>query len=159
MSNKTTSKKQKGFTLVEVIVGLSLGISVSIMVASVATLGLKQIRIIENNAKLHSSATFLLNTITYWVKQSNNISVDPISPSNLLITLPDLSKKEIKKDGSSIKIDDAIFNPNDIEVTALNFQAMPHSVQLSFSLKITGSKETFSATTTIAQRNTLYPEL
>lgn len=148
----SAKKSGAGFTLVETIVSLGLGLLVTGMILSIFTVGLSHIRNMKNNEGLHSNAVFLLNTLTYWIKQGENLSVTP--PSTLEITLPDSSVKEITKDiNNDITIDGTKFNTDDVELTILNFTQMARSVQINFTLKSRLGTETLSATTTIAQRN------
>ena len=145
------TKSGAGFTLIEIIIGLSLGVLVITTMTSIGVLSLKHLRTIEHTQSLHSNAIFLLNTITYWAKQGKNLSLT--APSTLQVELPNSSLKEIAKNGDRIEINGAAFTPDNIEVTALSFTKMAHSVQVDLTLKVKGTEETFSAKTTIAQRN------
>jgi type II secretory pathway pseudopilin PulG len=146
------NKNKNGFTLIEVIVGLGLGILIIATISSVVFYGLKHIRTVERTEKLHSGAIFLLDNLTYWIKQADNIS--SFTSDSLRIEFPDSSVKEISKDGNAIKINGVAFTPDDIQVTSLSFTKMTRSVQISFVIKVKGTDETLSTMTTVAQRNT-----
>lgn len=144
------SGAKKGFTLIELIVGITLGVLLIGMITTVFVYGLRHIQKIERDQVLHSNAMFILNTITYWVKQGKEL--DDFTPGTLNIILPDSTTKKIAKNGNSIKIDDGEpITPSNIKITDLNFIKMAHSVRVNLAIKVANSEETF--TTTIAQRN------
>jgi type II secretory pathway pseudopilin PulG len=151
MASKALNKKKNksGFTLMETIVALGLGLLATTMILYIVTTGFGYIRAIKNAENLHSNANFLLNTLTYWVKQGKNLTA---SNSTLEIELPNSSVKTITKTGDRIMLDGVPFTSDNIQVTELNFTKMSRSVQIRFTIKAKSGNETFSATTTIAQR-------
>lgn len=151
----TSLKNKSGFTLVETLVVINLGLLISVTAIAIFVSGLKQIQSARNLTDLHSNAIFLSNTISYWVKQGKNLSLP--SPYVLEITLPDSSSKIITRDeeNNNLTIDSSVFNPDNIEVTQLSFDKLEKSVRISFTLKMKESGETFSLKTTISQRNNL----
>jgi len=143
---------EAGFTLMETIVALGLGFFVMITIMAVVIPGLEKIRDINRIEQLHVNAVFLLNTLTYWIKQAENLSV--LNPSKLEIRLSGSpTPKIVSTDANNnITIDDVPFNTGDIEVTGLSFIPMARSVRISFTIK-TKEGETLPITTTIAKRN------
>ena len=130
-----------GFTLIETIVALGIGLLATTMILYIITTGFGHIRAIKNAENLHSNANFSLNTLTYWVKQGKNLEVLPASPGNILeITL---------QDNSTTTIDKSLLEINGVSATT-TFNKMEKSVQLNFIIQ--KGSETFSATTTITQR-------
>ncbi|MDP2910151.1 MAG: hypothetical protein Q8N69_03730 [bacterium] len=149
----TSPKNKSGFTLVETLVVINLGLLISVTAIAIFVSGLKQIQSARNLTDLHSNAIFLSNTINYWVKQGKNLSLP--SPDVLEITLPDSSFKMITRENNNLTIDGSVFNLNNIEVTQLSFDKLEKSVRISFTLSMKESGETFSLKTTISQRNNL----
>jgi type II secretory pathway pseudopilin PulG len=141
---------EAGFTLMETIVALGLGILVMTAIMAVVIPGLENIRDITRVEQLHVNAVFLLNTLTYWIKQAKDLNVP--SASLLEIELPD-SVKTVKKDGNNIMIDGVPFNADEVEITGLNFTKMPKSVRVNLTIKTKGGEEELTIITTIAQRN------
>src|SRR4030043_546498 len=146
----TNPKNKSGFTLVETLVVINLGLLISVTAIAIFVSGLKQIQSARNLTDLHSNAIFLSNTINYWVKQGKNLSLP--SPNVLEITLPDSSFKMITRENNNLTIDGSVFNLNNIEVTQLSFDKLEKSVRISFTLRMKKSGETFSLKTTISQR-------
>ena len=149
--NRVKNKEEAGFTLIEAIASLALGIALATIIVLVVTPGLRHVRETKSMERLHANAVFLSNTFAYWVKQAENLTVP--TPSTLEIRLPDLTAKTITKTSNRVLIDGAAFTPQDVQVTALTFTKMARSVQVSFQLASPTSGETLSITTTIAQRN------
>ena len=162
-------KKEKGFSLVEVIIAISINLLVVITIMAVFFPGLKHVRMIKNDRNLHSSTQLLINQFNYWIKQGANIEVIEVEPEDpedeleyiLRIQFPDHSWKIITKNAEdSIIIDDNSGDPpilltaNNIKTEKLEFTKMDRSIRIDFVLKIEGADETFSAITTVAQRNT-----
>lgn len=148
---RNSPKSGAGFTLIETIVALALGLLVTVMVLSVFSSGLSRIKDVKNTESLHSNAVFLFNTLTYWIKQSKDLNVTP--PSELEIVLPSSSKIITKTADNKITLNGLQLNTDDIEVTTLTFTPLAKSVQINFKLQTKNGDKTFSATTTIAQRN------
>lgn len=140
-----------GFTLMETIVALGLGILVMTAIMAVVIPGLENIRYITRVEQLHVNAVFLLNTLTYWIKQAEELNVP--SASLLEIKLSESTVKTVKKDGNNIIIDGVPFNADKVEITGLNFTEMPKSVRVNLIIKTKGGDEELPIITTIAQRN------
>jgi len=151
-------KKMRGFTLIETIVGLFLGILIIIIFTDVIAWGIFKINTIKNLEKLHSNAIFLVNNFNYWIKQAENLdatSSTGLPPYDTLnIKFPDSSTTTIKKVNNSIVIGNTTSTTPDIEVQELAFTKMARSVQISLTINATGTNNaTFTAKTTVAQRN------
>lgn len=146
-------KNQSGVTLVETMVSISIGVLITTMVIAITVGGLQHMQDLRNEARLHSNAIFLTDTLTYWVKKGIVLEVSGSDPSSLSITLPDDSTAVMRKDEASILLNDTPITTDDIEVRELIFVPLAHSVQMSFTLGIPDSDKTFSATTSVAQRN------
>ena len=149
--NKVRNKREAGFTLIEAIASLALGIALATIIVLVVTPGLRHVRETKSMERLHANAVFLSNTFAYWIKQAENLTVP--TPSTLQIRMPDLTTKTITKDPSRILIDGNAFTSEDVQVTELTFTKMARSVRVNFQLASPTSGETLSITTTIAQRN------
>ena len=144
---------ESGFTLLETIISLALGILVLSIIMAVVVPGLSNIRTITRVEKLHVNGIFLLNTLTYWIKQAEDLNVPTSSSSILEIKLPNSPVKTVTKNGNNITIDGIPFNTSSTEITGLIFTEMAKSVRVELTIKANGGKETLPITTTIAQRN------
>ena len=155
------NKKEKGFSLVEVLVAISLNLFVVAMIIAVATSSLRHIRTIKDQRNLYSAVSSLNNQFNYWIKQGTNFEVLPANPGNRLEILIGSSTTTIATTSYGsyypIAIDDGIdtdyLTGNNIKVGNLIFREMDHSVRIEFTLMAEGTNTPFSATTTIAKRN------
>lgn len=145
------NKKEKGFSLVEVLVAISLNILVIVMIITIATSSLRHIRTVKDRRNLYSTASFLNNQFNYWIKQG--VLLNTPVPSTLEIRLPSSSTTTIAKNGDRIEIDSDPLTDDNIKVDNLVFTKMDHSVRITFTLNTGVPTTTFSATTTVAQRN------
>jgi len=145
-----TTQKNRGFTLVETLVAIFLGVFVSIAAISVFVAGLKHIQTARQISYLQSNATFLSNTFDYWIKQGENIEL--VDSSTLRIVLEG-DDKLITRQDYDITINGAPFNDEKVEVLDLQFDKLDNSVQIKFTLKAKNSEEEMSLQTTIAKRN------
>jgi|GEM_PF-3910196 len=130
---------KKGFTLVETVIALAVGIITVTMMVLIFTMGLKSIYAIKNIQELNSSAMLFLDRITYLIKRGE--AFDFSTPGALRITLPD---------GTEEIIDATFFTDNNIDSATTNFQEMNRSIQLNFDIE--KGSESFSGHTTIAKR-------
>ena len=140
-----------GFTLIETLVALGIGVSVATMLTLVASAGLKHARSARRVERLQTNAVHLSDVLTYWVKQGEYLQVP--TPTRLEIILPDFTVKTIEKQGIRATLDGVAITTDDAEVSYILFQNLPASVRVGFALQAAGSTETFSATTTVAKRN------
>jgi len=145
-------KKEKGFTLIETIATISLGILVMTLVTSVVNSQLRYLREVKNDETLHSNAIFIFDNLNYLIKRGEPLTT--VFPSDSLqIKLSDSSIETITKSGTNITINGIPFNSSKTEVTSLNFLKIGKSIRVGLTLKIKKSESYFSATTTIAQRS------
>ncbi len=143
-------KKNSGFTLIETLVAMTLGVLIMVMVMTTIVPSIKYVRSIKNTEKLHSEIVFFIDNLTYWIKQSNNLDADQ---SNLTINFLDKPALEIKEDSGKIKVNGENFIDERINITNLNFTKISDSVRVNLSMEINGSHENISITTTISKRN------
>ncbi len=129
----------KGFSLIETIIALGLGMITMAMVMGIFAQGLLYIRTMKNNQVLNASATDFINTADYWIKQGQNF--DASIPGQLKITLPG---------GTTHTIDKSLLEVNGISATT-TFIKMTRSVRIN--LFVQRGSDTLSATTALAQRS------
>ena len=152
------NRKEKGFSLVEVLVAISLNLLIAGMIITIASSSLRHIRTIKDHRNLYSTASFLNSQFTYWIKQGTNFEVLPANPGDQLKIRIGSSTTTIAKNADNrIIINDGAVDEylttNNIKVDNLAFTEMDNSVRIVFTLNIGNPTTTFSATTTVAQRN------
>lgn len=143
------TKRQSGFTLVELMVAMAVGAVVTTMLVVVATRGLRHTKSVLREERLHANATLLANVLNYWVKQASALGGDA---DTLIITLPDASTKTIEKAGTAITLDGTPITTEDVTIASANFSVFARSASLYFSLETENGAEQFSATATAAMR-------
>jgi type II secretory pathway pseudopilin PulG len=151
-------QKNKGFTIVELLVAMTIGITLAAVVTGVAVSSMREVRTIKRSERLHSNAVYVTNTLGYLMKQSAGFNL--VSPTQITITLPDLTTKTISLSGTTIKLGTDPLTSTDIQVTNFKMLSGANSVRVIFTMKfLNGTElngtETFSGTTTVARRNTL----
>ncbi len=148
---KKSKHLNKGFTLIEVLVAMVIGIAIALLVASVSLSALKEVRMTKRLERLHSNATYISNTIGYLMKQSADFDVK--NPTQAVITSSDLTTNTITLSGTNLTNNGTAINSTDVQVTSLTFTSGARSLRVNFTLKITTGAETFSGVMTVAQRN------
>jgi prepilin-type N-terminal cleavage/methylation domain-containing protein len=144
-------KRKSGFTLIEMVIAITISVAITSLIVLVVAQGLRNIRVVKGWENLHSNAAFLVDVTTHWVKKGKDLEA-PL-PSELLITLPDFSTKSIKKTGDQITVDGRTITTDKVKVTNLNFTPLTNSVRIDFTLEEKTTTKTLSITTTVAQRN------
>ena len=144
-------KREKGFTLMEAIISITLGLMVAAIIMFIVPPGIKRLHQVKSLERLHSDAEFVISRLSFYIKKGKNISLS--SPSTLEIEMPDSSLKTISKEGEEIKIDGMPFNSEEIRVTDLSFEKMARSVKVTLGLESIRTEENISLKTTISQRN------
>ena len=152
---KNNHSTAKGFTLIEVIVALSIGVLIMTMFMTVISSGFRNIRTTSQTKELHANAVYILNTLTYEIKQAESLNVDELDSSILKIKPYDSVTKTINMEDESIKLDGVELNNDNVEITGLEFIKMPKSVRINFTIESSTGDQSLPVTTTIAQRNNL----
>ncbi len=154
---KVIKNKKNGFSLVEVLVAISINLLVIVMIMGVVLPGLRHIYMIKNERDLHAATQSLTTQFNYWIKQGADIEVGPAN--ELTIHFIGSPAKTITENGNTIVIiegvDEESLLANNVIVDSLEFTEMDRSVRIEFTLQIDGTEDSFSATTTVAQRNSL----
>ncbi|MFC1595170.1 prepilin-type N-terminal cleavage/methylation domain-containing protein [Patescibacteria group bacterium] len=154
IQRRQAHKNNFGFSLIEVIIAVAIGITAALVLTTTSINGLDEIRSARQRERLHSNAIYITDTLTHWIKQSASIFVP--DPQTLEITVPNpMTTKTIALNGTEITLDTVPVTTHDIEVTNLVFIQLERSVQINFTLKSANSDETFSAQTTVAKRSPL----
>lgn len=148
---KIKTQKKSGFTLIETIIALTLGLTVVSMITFLSSEGIKDIRAIQQQERLQANAMSLSDSFSYWIKKGEVFNA--LSSSHLQITMPDSSEKCFEWAEDTINLDEESIVSDDVKVTDLQFIPMEHSVQISFTLENQNSNAKLSTKTTVAQRN------
>lgn len=154
--------KKSGFTLIEMLVAMSIGLLITITVTAVAISSLKYVRTARALERLHSNAFYITDTISNLIKQSASTTVPGLT--TLKVTAPDLTTKTITLAGGQITIDTTpITYLTSTDVSVLYFRVVPalnanhtiNSIRVGFTLKSVSQGKIFFATTTFARRNSI----
>jgi len=151
MESKFQQKKNSGFTLIETLVALGLGVLVATILGTTMVLGINSIKGIQQKERLHSDALVFTETLQYWIKRSSELTV--VSPTELQVLLPNAYTKIIEKNGDDIFVNGALLTTDGIKVSNLKFVKISNSIRVAFTFTSEESDDFFSATTTITQRN------
>lgn len=150
-----SQKKNKGFTLIESVIAIGLGLIAVSMIISFIIPSLRHLAEIKRRETLHSNALFLLSTFNFWIRQGERVEIP--DSSTVEVRLPDSSVKTIerKKDEEekfNVYLNDKILNTKEVEIENLKFTQAPASIKVDLDLK--GEDGTsYSFSTTIANRN------
>jgi len=145
--------EQRGFTLIEALVALAVGLVTATVFVVIITEGLQQVRSTKRIERLHANAILLSNAFSYRIKQAERISVSGLPNPILTLTFPDSSTTTIAQVGDEIQIGGVSFTDIEIAVIDFTLREMTNSVRIGFTLESEGLDEKLSSTTTIARRN------
>jgi len=149
----TNKKNNKGFTIIELLVALSVGTAILGVTILVVANGISNIRDIKYIERLHANTVHIVNEIRYAVSQAETLTL--VNATELNVRFPDYTTTDIILDGNRIKIAGNTITDNSVRVTDLNFSVVGGSVRIAMQLE-TGSvlsPRSYSVNTTIAQRN------
>ena len=148
---------QSGFTLVELLVALSITALILLMTTSVFTQGVRHARIIGGEAKLLNAASHLTDVLAYNIRPG--VSATTPAADTLSINAEGGAVHIITKAGDNITIDGTPILPPQIVANSLSFIIIGDTIQISFSLGSTippvasYSIQPFVATTAFTLRN------
>lgn len=146
--------QESGFSLIELVIALAVGLIVSGIVIGASVNTLRDIRAVKAAERLHANTVFFIDSVNPLVKQATEMSLVSGNPEKLEFTFSDLSHTIIEKSGDTILLNGTPMLSSDILVQSLIFTDMPRSVKISASLQERRSGKIFMFSTTIAQRNT-----
>lgn len=155
MNNRKQKKlsNTSGLTILETILTITIGVTVAMFLTLTAVAGIKSIRNEKKAERLHANATHIAETVAYWVKQGKIITTPDASTLN--VTLPDFSTKTISISGNRLTVGGEPITSSDVKLSKITFTKLARSVQTAFTLESPDGQKIFSATTTVAERNTL----
>lgn len=150
------SKKisQSGFTLVETLAAIGIGVMVALFVVVIATDTLKATAQIHESERLHADVMHITTKMSHLIKQSR--SIEGADSSGITLGMPGFSLMRIEvgtEDDSKIEIDGENILNEDLEIVDFSAEKVNNSVQIRFSIKYKGSDRDYSFTTTLARRN------
>jgi prepilin-type N-terminal cleavage/methylation domain-containing protein len=145
--------KKSGFTLVEVLIAMTIGFMIAALVTSVSVATLRDIRTARAHERLQANAISIISSVGYLIKQSARIDVK--NPTELEITMPDVTKKTITLSVDHLTLNGAAITSDDVMVTYFKLIEGGQSVRMGFSLQLKNTTTILSATTTLARRNAL----
>lgn len=164
MCTNMQSDPKQGFTLIEVLIALSLSAGVAVMMLLVLMPGLRHVKEIRESERLHAEANQAVDLIGFAVKSGTQIEVS--GTETLAITLPDSSEKTLHRIGSrlfmTIPAGDYPITSDNVLLTQLIFEeyasstcaaCRARSVRMSFTLTSLDGRRSISGTTTVSLRN------
>ena len=151
---------RSGFTLVETLVAVAIGVMVALFVIMIATDTLTTTRDIKNSERLHVDVMHMTSKMSYLIKQSRRIESDNPSGFTLFIlryaddgTLLGEDEVEIKHENSRILIDGENITAEDMEVKSFEVKKVENSVRMVFNVKYSGGGREYDFVTTLSGRN------
>ena len=152
--------KSSGFTLVETVVSIGIGVMVALFVVFIATDTLKTTVDIKSSERLHVDVMHITTNMSYLIKQSRRIESDDISSFTLFILKFDEDgdllgedEVEVKHENGRILIDGVSITNDDVEITAFEVKKVESSVRIVFNVKYSGGDKEHVFTTTLSRRN------
>ena len=159
--NKLRQKKNKGFTLVELIVAIVLGAFISVMSTLIIVNGMGQIKAIKQEERLHSDTIYIHNKLEYLIRRAKDIDVtsDIATNDTLTLTMPDTSSRIIKVISTNeITLSDGattnVINSQKVEADSIFFEEIGKSIRITLVLTSGINPEsTLSSRTVVTTRN------
>src|SRR3989344_1869464 len=119
------TKTQRGFSLIESVVSIAIGLSVAVVLIAVVVAGLREVRVVSAASDMQTNVIFVGESLARLVQESRIIAVDTGNPERLTITLPDNSVHVVEKVDGQIMLDGTPITSNDVTVTNLVFTLFP----------------------------------
>lgn len=143
---------KNGFTLIEIIVALSISTLILLAVTQTMLLGISKTRYIRQEETLHSNIMYMLNTIRHGVRNAEMLT--PISSTEVVIRYSDYTTETLLFDGTHFTLDGEKLISDPVSVNDISLGVIDDSLRIYFELSSgTAHPAVFAATTTIAQRN------
>ena len=142
-------KSGAGFTLIELILAIAISLVVVTVLLAVSINGLKYIREIKTRERLQTEADYLINKLSYSIRQAEVLEVFP--GGTRLRVIKDSGEDIFAKDGDKFELNDISLIATDTRITNLVFTSKDNSVKLDITLNRRDSE--FSFKTTLAKRN------
>ena len=147
--------KWQGFTLLEVLIALTIGIIVATVFTLLVSSGFARLRASRRLERVQANMGYVAETFSYWVKQG--LLLQTPSPQELRVIVPTATSSRtivFQKTGMRVTMDGAALTTDDIEVTNVNFRNFQRSVRFNITARSKADPSiTLSATSTTARRN------
>ena len=151
----TANTAQSGFTLIETITALALGVFVAMFVTTIAINTLISTAELKESERLHADMMHMTSRVGYLIKQSAEI--EGVSSSEIRLRMPfghalDEVVIEFSDSESELLIDGESVLRDEIKIAG-SFEGAQNSVRLEFVVNYEGSDREHKFTTTLARRN------
>ncbi|MDP3963058.1 MAG: prepilin-type N-terminal cleavage/methylation domain-containing protein [bacterium] len=147
--------RKNGFTLLEVLISLTISVVVATVITLVTASGLKNVRAARRMERVHANITYTADALTYWIKQAKLAQTPSAGTLELVVPAATSYKTVIlQKNGSQITLDGNAITSNDVEIADLTFTRFPKSVRIGLTIQSAyDTAQSLSVTTTVTQRN------
>lgn len=151
----TTYRKQQGFTLLEVIIALSIGAAVAAIITLVTSTGLKNIRASRQSERVQANVQHATEAIAYWTKGAILANVPSVGTLELTVpTATSYTTVTIQRSVGRVTLNGSAITSDDVAISSLAFTRFPRSVRVALTARSAESPAVaLSVTTTTALRN------
>jgi len=155
ISYKLKAKSFSGFTLLEVLIALTIGIVVATVFTLLVSSGFARLRASRRLERVQANVGYVAETLSYWAKQS--LLLQAPSSTELRVIIPTATSSRtivFQKTSTRVTMDGAVLTTDDVEITGLGFRNLQRSVRFGITARSKADPSiTLSVTSTAARRN------
>lgn len=147
-------KKQitkRGFTLVELLVALSIGTAIVLMTSLVFVQGVRHTHVVTAETRVVKASTTLVETMTYHIRSAQSVTV--VDVDHLELVSSDGSSVTIRLVGDELRIQDRNILDSKIEVTSLIFTEIDNTIEIQYELDTQLLEQPLNERIVITRRN------
>ena len=130
MAKKHT--KQSGFTIVELLVALSIGTVIVLMTSLVFVQGVRHTHAVNAETRVVKASTTLVETMTYHIRRAQSVTI--VHSNRLELQVDDGQLVVVELVGSELHIQGNSIFENNIEVSNLFFDSIDNTVLIEYEL-------------------------
>lgn len=142
--------QERGFTLTEVLIALTISSLVITVTSLVFIRGIAHLTDIREDATLAAETLFITETLTASIRNARSVTVT--NPTTAVIEYQDFSTETLSVAGQKLSLAGNQLSSTEVDLTALTLTGRGDTLQLAMTLATGHHGRTFSATTTIATR-------
>jgi prepilin-type N-terminal cleavage/methylation domain-containing protein len=150
MNMKKLRHLSSGFTMIELIVAISISTVIILMTTQVFIEGIKSNRAASSESRLVSAGSYIAEVLVNHIRQSDRLSLT--NPAELVITSPVGVPMIVRLNNSRIEIDGQPIHSSLIIADSLAFVLLDNSVEVQYQLNTRFADRPLVARTVITSR-------
>lgn len=144
---------QRGFTIVELLVALSVGTIIVLMVSLVFVQGVRHTQVVTAETRIVKASTTLVESLTYHIRNAGTVDIEEAAPPKITLMSATGDDVVIELENGELQIQGRSILDSTVDVTDLSFTSIDNTVLVEYELDTRLLEQPFVGQLVITPRN------